>query len=450
MTVPSISQQPVSATVTEGQDTNFAVVASGTPPITYQWQRNGQAIEGATQSSLALSSVAFYEDGDRFSVVVSNGAGQIASEEVALRVDLKPKLALCGAAFVVRANGTLWSWGTAAWQLGRETTDIDSQIRPQPVLALGNVVNVACGDDHALALLRDGTIRAWGRNHNGQLGDGTRTDQPLPVIVSGLTEVVAITAGGGKSYALRRDGSLWLWGTTSYRYISSDIDPAARLAPESSPTPEPLVALTVGYGYRTHTGVAIGRSGQLYFLGEDLRAERDDRATARDSLTAIDGITDAVAVSAGPDAAFVLRSDRSLWAWGSGLYGQLGNGQTGYGQFASRPQVMPGLPKLIGVAAGKTHQVFTLDVNGRLWSWGLDDYGVLGRDVRYDGATPIRLDDLIDVETVVAGSNAQAMAMTRDGRIWGWGYNSSSTLGVPYSQAIMSRMSRLIEGVTGR
>ena len=71
---------------------------------------------------------------------------------------------------------------------------------------------IAAGDTHALALLADGTVVGWGRNAEGQIGDGTVTQRTTPVEVALLSDVMAIAAGGSFSLALKDDGSVWSWG----------------------------------------------------------------------------------------------------------------------------------------------------------------------------------------------------------------------------------------------
>jgi glucose/arabinose dehydrogenase len=83
---PSIVQQPASQTVTTGTRVTFTVAASGTPPLGYQWQRNGTNIAGATQTSYVLSSAGLADDGTRFRCRVSNSAGTTSSSEAVLRV----------------------------------------------------------------------------------------------------------------------------------------------------------------------------------------------------------------------------------------------------------------------------------------------------------------------------------------------------------------------------
>ena len=90
----------------------------------------------------------------------------------------------------LRADGTVMSWGiNETGQLGSGSSSPGFRPLPAPVIGLGNVVAIACGStllSHELALLADGTVRAWGRNGDGQLGDGTASSALAPVVVTGL------------------------------------------------------------------------------------------------------------------------------------------------------------------------------------------------------------------------------------------------------------------------
>ncbi|MPZ23137.1 MAG: hypothetical protein GEU28_06245, partial [Dehalococcoidia bacterium] len=105
------------------------------------------------------------------------------------------------------SNGTVMTWGwDELGQLGDDHSFRD-QSSPVPVAGLLDVVAISSGGRHSLALLRDGSVRAWGQGDGGQLGDGSREDRPLPVRVDGLRGVGAVDAGGGFSLAIRRDDS---------------------------------------------------------------------------------------------------------------------------------------------------------------------------------------------------------------------------------------------------
>src|SRR6185437_15869971 len=116
------------------------------------------------------------------------------------------------------ASGSPDRVGAATWgrnvQYGLDGQPFDRPT-PSPVVGLPQTVNQVAsgvGADHALALLADGTVWAWGNNHDGELGDGTTSDRFTPAAVPGLTNVRQVAAGGGYSLALRSDGTVWSWG----------------------------------------------------------------------------------------------------------------------------------------------------------------------------------------------------------------------------------------------
>jgi hypothetical protein len=120
-----------------------------------------------------------------------------------------------GHSLAVLADGTVWAWGLNNYgQLGDGTTT--HRTTPVQVSSLTGVVTIACGGNHTLALKSDGTVYAWGYNTNGQLGDGTTTNRYTPAQVSSLTGVVSVACGYYHTLALKSDGTVYAWGRNSY------------------------------------------------------------------------------------------------------------------------------------------------------------------------------------------------------------------------------------------
>ncbi len=111
---------------------------------------------------------------------------------------------------------TLRCWGSNYYgQLGNGTTNGSTIMPEQTVSGLAGAASVSVGDYHACATLIDGRAMCWGRNDNGQLGNGTTTDSPTPVFVSGLSGAVGVYSGGSSSCALLASGGVRCWGRNS-------------------------------------------------------------------------------------------------------------------------------------------------------------------------------------------------------------------------------------------
>jgi alpha-tubulin suppressor-like RCC1 family protein len=107
---------------------------------------------------------------------------------------------------------------------------------------------IAVGGAHTCALLTDGTVRCWGANYRGQLGDGTTTFSSAPVRVEGLSDIVAIAAGDRHTCALRREGTVWCWGANDFgqlgkRGAAAGLASAFGFSPDKSTRPLAVAAL---------------------------------------------------------------------------------------------------------------------------------------------------------------------------------------------------------------
>ena len=131
----------------------------------------------------------------------------------------------------VRDFDTVWSWGYGGdGQMGNGTA-AGTNLNPTKATGLTNVISIAAGGNHTVAYMGNNTVRAWGRNGNGQLGNGTVSGTvSTPVQVKGLTNVLTIGAGWQHTVAVKADGYVWAWGRNSDGQLGNG-DRAQKLSP---------------------------------------------------------------------------------------------------------------------------------------------------------------------------------------------------------------------------
>jgi len=175
------------------------------------------------------------------------------------------------------------------------------------------------------------------------------------------------------------------------------------------------------------TGPGINRNAVVSWGSNNIGELGDGSFTSRSLYGAVSGLGSGfVRIAAGSSFGLALRSDGTVWAWGSGGAGQLGDGTTT--SYRTTPAQVTGLSGVVAVAAGTDHSL-ALRSDGTVWAWGGDRYGQLG-----DGAnssaqpTPVQVTGLTGVTKIAAGG-LFSLALRSDGTVWAWGYNAVGELG---------------------
>jgi hypothetical protein len=208
----------------------------------------------------------------------------------------------------LRRDGTVWAWGSNAYgQLGDGTTV--TRTTPIQVIGLAGVTSIAAGDDFSVAVQNDGAagglLWAWGRNHNGQLGDGSQLSRNVPVRVVGASDVVEASARRGFAVARSSDGTIRAWGLNDSWQLGSSAGPMSLSAVHVPP-----VAQMRGIATGMRRGLAVGRNGRVWWWG-------DDEWEVTRSPQYLPGSSAVISAAAGWLQTLVLRADGSVWAKGS-------------------------------------------------------------------------------------------------------------------------------------
>ncbi|MDV6378755.1 Ig-like domain-containing protein [Sporosarcina sp. GW1-11] len=212
----------------------------------------------------------------------------------------------------VDSSGKVWAWGYNAYgQLGRATPGSRFSTTPVQVVGLDNVASVAAGKDHSVALKKDGTVWAWGRDTYGQLGLGQTADyndEPRPV--PGLSGIIEIAAGDNHTLALKQDRtSLLAWGRNFYGQLG-DGGYENKLNPFQVQGVTNIRSIAAG---DNHT-IIVKDDGSVWQWGRNTSGIQ----TSQTAPIQIKGITDAIAIGGGgylDSYTLAVKQDGTVWQW---------------------------------------------------------------------------------------------------------------------------------------
>jgi alpha-tubulin suppressor-like RCC1 family protein len=324
----------------------------------------------------------------------------------------------------------LWVWGRGTnGRLGNAVTTNTST--PVTTSASGtNWKQVSAGDTHTAAIKTDGTLWTWGNGQYGGLGNNSTTDVSTPVTTfAGGTNWKQVSAGTYQTAAIKTDGTLWLWGDG----ISGRLGNAGII--ERS-TPVTTFAggtnwkqVSSGSGGSFHTA-AIKTDGTLWIWGRGNNGALGNGVTTgtrSTPITTFAGGTNWKQVDCGNLHTTAIKTDGTLWTWGAGTSGQLGN--TGGTDRSTPITTFPGGNNWKQVSSGTTYTA-AIKTDGTLWTWGGGNYGRLGNN-------NTTANQLTPVTTFSGGTNWKqvscgyglASAIKTDGTLWTWGNGSFGQLG---------------------
>jgi alpha-tubulin suppressor-like RCC1 family protein len=280
-------------------------------------------------------------------------------------------------------GGLVRCWGdNGAGQLGDGTTRTRSG--PGPVSGLGNVVAIAAGNAHTCALVANGTVRCWGFNTSGQIGNGAASTAVLvPTAVTGLSGVTAISAGGSHTCALRFNGTVRCWGANATGQLG-DGTTTGQLTPITVSGLGNAVSIAAG---DFHTCVTLANGGARCWGGNSTGALGDGTTTQRLTPVAVSfaSLTPAPAfaatITAGSGHTCALLADGFPVCWGDNAFGKLGDGTTINRSTPARVLLTNSGP----LATGMDHTC-TVAADGVPRCWGDNAFGQIG-----DGTTLPRL-----------------------------------------------------------
>lgn len=299
----------------------------------------------------------------------------------------------------------------------------------------GKVIDIAAGNEASYAVLDDGSVWAWGRGDYGQLGTGPNpvlstlpSDSPA-MQYRGVDRAqrvrvgagVAVAAAGHFALAVLRDGTVRAWGLRG---------PLGDGGPSSGMVFEPVAVLGVADVAQVSASsshvLVLTKSGRVFGWGDNSTGAlgRDPAQTPRlDRADEVPGLTDVAGVAAAYQVSTALKRDGTVWVWGSNQHGQFGDGvHTSSERIGARftPQPVAGIANVVAMTSSSGRQTIVLLKDGTLRGWGNTDFGQIGAGISGTYQAKPVTPKIAGVSAVFAAGN-NTFAVKTDGTFWGWG-----------------------------
>jgi alpha-tubulin suppressor-like RCC1 family protein len=285
-------------------------------------------------------------------------------------------------------DGTVKCWGRNSFgQLGNST--VTNSSTPVTVTGISNAVAVDAGGDHTCAVLNDGTVKCWGRNNQGQLGNGTNTNSATstPVTVIGISTATSVAGSSMHTCARLSDGTAKCWGRNHVGQLGNG---TTTTSPTSTPVTVSGISTAVAIDANGSNSCVVLADGTAKCWGANGNGQLGNGTIVNSSTpVSVTGISTATAITSGGAHTCARLSDGTLKCWGLNTFGELGNGTT---TDSSTPVSVTGISTAITVTAseagGMDHTCSVL-AGGTVKCWGFNGGGQLGDGTTTDSPVPV-------------------------------------------------------------
>ena len=315
---------------------------------------------------------------------------------------------------VVRLISVLPAWVVLSLSGTAAANTVTSSLTPTAL---------AVGIEHACVLLSGGQVECWGRNDEGQVGDGTKVHATRPVRVPGLAGVRALSLGTTHSCALMADGTVECWGSNSSGQLGNgSFEP--HVGPAVVSGLSGVTQVSAGHQF----SCALTEAGKVYCWGFNGYAQLGDRSkTNRNTPVEVRGLSRVAQIGAGGGHVCARGTEGIVHCWGRNDWGQLGDGRMGKRAFRNRPGPVAGLLDASSIAVG-FGQACGLFLDGAAVCWGGGDQGQLGNGRSENAKVPEEA-RLLPKASQLAVSGGHLCALS-EGAVYCVGGNRRGQLGL--------------------
>ena len=301
--------------------------------------------------------------------------------------------------------------------------DLDGEVTEANYFKLSEITESNKQGEHTLGIDEEGNLWAWGRNENGELGNGTTENSAKPIQILEGTKFKKVSSGNWFSIAIDEEGNLWSWGQNARGQLGNGTETDRDQANSPAKIKEGTKFKEISAG-RTHS-LALDEEGNIWSWGsnDDGQLGNGTDTASNTPVKILEG-TKFKKVSSGDRSSIAIDEEGSIWSWGKNNYGQLGNGTN---TASNTPVKILEGTKFKEISAGNSH-CLAIDEDGNLWSWGQNHMGQLGDGTTTNSNIPVKILEGTKFKKISAGYYCSS-AIDEEENLWSWGLNSEGQLG---------------------
>ena len=281
----------------------------------------------------------------------------------------------------------------------------------------------------------EGRLYTWANNNVGVLGQNDLTRRSSPVQIGALSNWAMFTfsTSGSTCLAVKTDRTLWSWGDNTNAQLG--LNQQGYFTSKSSPTQIGSLTNWAKVSVTAKTCLAVKTDGTLWTWGYGLEGSLGQNDTTnRSSPVQVGALTNWSNVAGARYSCMAIKTDGSIWSWGSNTYGQLGLNAT---TSQSSPVQIGALTTWSNIGV-QLFGGFATKTDGTLWSWGLNASGQLGQNSITNFSSPVQVGALTTWSRVASQTVKSCFAVKSDGTLWVWGQGSDGSLGLNNTNNVSS------------
>lgn len=386
---------------------------------------------------------------------IGNGTTKMQKLPVKIMSDVVSVTQGFNYSFAIKKDGTLWAWGSNEYcQLGigdkgnalyKEEGGYSYKIQTTPVKVMDNVSKVYTGGGLTLAIKKDGSLWGWGYNLSHLIYNGKNKGFAEAKQYKLMDNVASVELGPDNRciFVIKKDGTLWFWGYDDDSIVTGGKSTYSEGCEVTKPTKvmDNVASIKTNLSSWVKIVAILKKDGTLWTCGYNSWGQvgNGTRKYQKKPAKILDKVK-SVEISSERDTVCIaaIRTDNSLWMWGSNYKYQIGNGGSGNAKAIENIPIQTKPIKILNDVAsvyiGDYGQVSAIDTDGALWVWGysLPVYDVSRNGNSYKVSTdyfqskPVKLMDNV---VQIRNYEGTTVALKSDKTLWAWGENTFGTVG---------------------